>query len=121
MPTSVQSVDWLAVAGGPLSEGDILRGILDRLGPSEALVGPGDDAAVLSAPDGRVVATTDTLVHGPDFRLAWSSGFDLGWKAALKANPHLAAGLNVHEGQVTYEAVARDLGYDYVPVASLVS
>jgi alanine dehydrogenase len=46
---------------------------------------------------------------------------DLGWKAALKANPHLAAGLNVHEGQVTYEAVARDLGYDYVPVASLVA
>ena len=46
---------------------------------------------------------------------------DLGWKAALKANPHLAAGLNVHEGQVTYEAVARDLGYDYVPVDSLVS
>jgi len=44
---------------------------------------------------------------------------DLGWKAALKANPHLAAGLNVHMGQVTYEAVARDLGYDYVPVASL--
>ena len=28
------------------------------------------------------VATTDTLVHGPDFRLAWSSAFDLGWKAA---------------------------------------
>lgn len=44
---------------------------------------------------------------------------ELGWKGAMKANPHLAAGLNVHEGQVTYEAVARDLGYDYVPVASL--
>jgi len=45
---------------------------------------------------------------------------DLGWKAALKANPHLAAGLNVHDGQVTCEAVARDLGYPYVPVASLI-
>ena len=33
-------------------------------------------------PDGRVVATTDTLVHGPDFRLAWSSAADLGYKAA---------------------------------------
>ncbi|RIV82563.1 alanine dehydrogenase [Aurantiacibacter xanthus] len=42
-----------------------------------------------------------------------------GWKAALKADADLAAGLNVHEGQVTYEAVAHDLGYDYVPVASL--
>src|SRR3954469_3349807 len=56
---------------GDLSEGEILRGILDRLAPSAALVGPGDDAALLAAPDGRVVATTDTLVHGPDFRLAW--------------------------------------------------
>jgi alanine dehydrogenase len=46
---------------------------------------------------------------------------DLGWKAAMKANPHLAAGLNVHAGKVTYEAVARELGYDYVPVAEVVS
>ncbi|MFZ9396317.1 MAG: alanine dehydrogenase [Erythrobacter sp.] len=44
---------------------------------------------------------------------------ELGWRGALKANPHLAAGLNVHEGQITYEAVARDLGYDYVPVAQV--
>ena len=44
---------------------------------------------------------------------------DLGWQAALKANPHLAAGLNVHDGKVTYEAVARELGYDYVPVAEV--
>ncbi|MDE2563386.1 MAG: alanine dehydrogenase [Sphingomonadales bacterium] len=43
----------------------------------------------------------------------------LGWKAALAANPHLAAGLNVSGGRVTYEAVARELGYDYVPVAQL--
>lgn len=67
---------------GELTEGAVLRGILERLGPTRAVVGPGDDAAVLAAPDGRVVATTDTLVHGPDFRLAWSSGHDLGWKAA---------------------------------------
>ena len=67
---------------GDLSEGRILRAILDRLGPSTAPVGPGDDAAVIPAADGRVVATVDTLVHGPDFRLAWSTGFDLGYKAA---------------------------------------
>lgn len=67
---------------GELSEGSILRSILDRLGESNALVGPGDDAAVIAAADGRVVATVDTLVHGPDFRLAWSSAFDLGYKAA---------------------------------------
>ena len=67
---------------GELSEGYVLRRILARFAPSNATVGPGDDAAVLETPDGRVVATTDTLVHGPDFRLAWSSAFDLGWKAA---------------------------------------
>lgn len=67
---------------GDLSEGQVLRGILDRLPASTALVGPGDDAAVLAIPDGRVVATTDTLVHGPDFRLAWSSAVDLGFKSA---------------------------------------
>jgi thiamine-monophosphate kinase len=76
---------------GELSEGEILSRILARLGASAALVGPGDDAAVLAAPDGRVVATTDTLVHGPDFRLAWSSGFDLGWKAAAVNLADLAA------------------------------
>jgi thiamine-monophosphate kinase len=67
---------------GELSEGTILRSILDRLGGSNALVGPGDDAAVIAAADGRVVATVDTLVHGPDFRLAWSSAYDLGYKSA---------------------------------------
>lgn len=67
---------------GELSEGAILRRILARTGAADsAVVGPGDDAAVLRAA-GAVVATTDTLVHGPDFRLAWSSGFDLGWKSA---------------------------------------
>ena len=44
---------------------------------------------------------------------------DLGWQAALKANPHLADGLNVHDGKVTYEAVARELGYDYTPLAEV--
>ncbi|RKT36689.1 thiamine-phosphate kinase [Microbacterium sp. AG1240] len=76
---------------GDFSEGAILRRILDRLPTSRAIVGPGDDAAVLDAADGRVVATTDTLVHGPDFRLAWSSPFDLGWKAAAVNLADIAA------------------------------
>lgn len=37
--------------------------------------------------------------------------------AALKDNDHLLAGLNVHDGHVTYEAVARDLGLPYTPAA----
>ena len=43
----------------------------------------------------------------------------MGWKDALAADPHLAEGLNVHQGEVTYEAVASELGYDYRPVAEL--
>lgn len=46
---------------------------------------------------------------------------NMGWKDALRANPHLAAGLNVHEGKITYEAVASDLGYDYVPVEQVLA
>ena len=46
---------------------------------------------------------------------------DLGWKGALAANPHLAEGLNVHAGKVTYEAVAEELGYDWLPVAEAVA
>jgi len=44
-----------------------------------------------------------------------------GWKAAMRANPHLAAGLNVHAGQVTYRAVAEALGYAYVPVEAVLA
>ena len=46
---------------------------------------------------------------------------DLGWRTALAADPHLAAGLNVHAGKVTYEAVAGALGYDYVPAAEVLN
>jgi alanine dehydrogenase len=39
---------------------------------------------------------------------------DKGYKAALIENPHLMNGLNVHKGEVTYKAVAEDLGFAYV-------
>jgi alanine dehydrogenase len=45
---------------------------------------------------------------------------DMGWKAALEADPHLAAGLNVHDGKVTYEAVAKELGYPYTPATEVI-
>jgi alanine dehydrogenase len=46
---------------------------------------------------------------------------DKGWRQALKDNAHLKAGLNVAQGKVTYEAVARDLGYDYAAADSLLA
>jgi alanine dehydrogenase len=41
---------------------------------------------------------------------------DHGWKKALSRDAGFAAGLNVHEGAITHEAVARDLGMDFKPV-----
>ncbi len=40
---------------------------------------------------------------------------DKGARQAMLDNPHLLAGLNVCNGKVTHEDVARDLGYEYVP------
>ncbi len=38
---------------------------------------------------------------------------------AIHADPHLRAGLNVHAGRVTHEAVARSQGLDYAPAESV--
>ncbi len=40
---------------------------------------------------------------------------DLGYQTALRKDPHLRAGLNVHEGKVTYKAVADALGLPFTP------
>ncbi len=44
-----------------------------------------------------------------------------GYVQALKDDPHLMNGLNVHKGHVTYEAVAHDLEMDFVPPAEAIS
>jgi alanine dehydrogenase len=40
---------------------------------------------------------------------------DLGWKEALRSDPHLLAGLNVWDGKITYQAVAQALDLPYTP------
>ncbi|MBP2189999.1 thiamine-monophosphate kinase [Nocardia goodfellowii] len=52
-----------------------------RVQAPAVLLGPGDDAALISAPDGRFVVSTDMLVEGRHFRLDWSSPHDIGRKA----------------------------------------
>ncbi|MDF1646146.1 MAG: alanine dehydrogenase [Legionellaceae bacterium] len=44
-----------------------------------------------------------------------------GLKVALLSDPHLLAGLNVHQGKITHEAVARDLDYEYVSAKDVLS
>jgi len=46
---------------------------------------------------------------------------DKGWKKACAEDAHLLAGLNVHAGALTYEAVAKAQGKPYSPAASLLS
>ena len=107
--------DRAAETLGAVSERDALRRIFPLLPPSGAtIVGPGDDAAVLSAPDGRYVVTTDMMVHGPDFRLAWSTPYDLGWKAAATNLSDVAAMGAVPTGLVVAIAAPAD-----TPVADL--
>jgi thiamine-monophosphate kinase len=60
--------------------------VIDRLvrgrrQPGEVLLGPGDDGAVVSAGDGRIVVSTDVLVQDRHFRLDWSTPHDVGRKA----------------------------------------
>lgn len=60
------------------------RLVAGRRQPSFVSVGPGDDAAVVAAADGRTVVCTDMLVEGRHFRLDWSTPHDIGRKAVAQ-------------------------------------
>lgn len=86
--------DAAPVAVAALSEADLLKRIFPRLAmagehSAATILGPGDDAALVAAPDGRTVISIDTQVQDQDFRLDWpngyrSTGYDVGWKAAAQ-------------------------------------
>jgi thiamine-monophosphate kinase len=77
---------------GELGEFGLIRRVsAGRSQPASTLLGPGDDAAVVAAPDGRVVATTDVLVEGVHFRLDWSTPEQVGRRAAAANLADVAA------------------------------
>jgi thiamine-monophosphate kinase len=59
--------------------------------PPTTVIGPGDDAALVATPDGRVVASVDVLVDGVHFRTDWATGEQIGQRAALAAMADIAA------------------------------
>ncbi|MEB3983796.1 thiamine-phosphate kinase [Mycobacterium sp. 663a-19] len=70
--------------------------VIDRVArgrrqPAAVLLGPGDDAAVVSAADGRTVVSTDVLVQDRHFRLDWSTPHDVGRKAIAQNAADLEA------------------------------
>ncbi|MFL6240936.1 MAG: thiamine-phosphate kinase [Actinomycetes bacterium] len=82
--------------GGPssLGEFELVGRIIERLGDRARgvdVLGPGDDAAVVPAPDRRVVASTDVQVEGRHFRSGWVSAYDVGRRAASASLADIAA------------------------------
>lgn len=78
-----------------LTESELLEQLFpvygEICGPAEVLVGPGDDAAVLEAPSGAVVLTTDSMVRGRDWRDDWSAGREVGRKVVAQNVADIAA------------------------------
>ncbi|WP_077090150.1 thiamine-phosphate kinase [Mycobacterium rhizamassiliense] len=67
---------------GQVGEFAVIDGLVrGRSQPLAVLLGPGDDAAVVSAADGRTAVSTDMLVQDRHFRLDWSTPHDVGRKA----------------------------------------
>ncbi|OKL54652.1 thiamine-phosphate kinase [Bowdeniella nasicola] len=69
---------------GQLAEDELLARIIPQLPAGRTVIDNGDDAAVLPADDGSVVACTDVMVEDRHFRTAWSTGGDIGWRVAMQ-------------------------------------
>ncbi|WP_246136525.1 thiamine-phosphate kinase [Leekyejoonella antrihumi] len=75
-----------------MSEDDLLALIFPSLPTNDSvLVGPGDDTAQLATGSGAVLATTDAMVLGRDWRDEWSTGEDVGRKCVAQNVADIAA------------------------------
>jgi thiamine-monophosphate kinase len=89
-------LDDVADVAGPtladVGEEGLLSVIFPLLpGGPGVLLGPGDDTALLSVPGGSVLATTDAMVRGRDWRDEWSTGADVGVKTVAQNIADIAA------------------------------
>ena len=89
-------------------------GLIERLtkglaSNSHVVVGPGDDTAVITSPDGRTLVSVDMLVEGRHFRRDWSTPVDIGRKAAAASLADIAAMGGVATALVVAFAAPADL------------
>jgi thiamine-monophosphate kinase len=88
----------------------LIQRVTARLGKAPTtLLGPGDDAALVSVPDGRVLASTDVLVEGRHFRTDWASANDIGHRAAAANLADIAAMGGVSTALLVSLCIPRDL------------
>ncbi len=98
-----------------ISEDELLDLIFPTL-PSHdrVLIAAGDDTASLAVPSGAVLATTDAMVLGRDWRDEWSSGEDVGRKCVAQNVADIAAMGGVATGLLVTLVAAADTPIDWV-------
>lgn len=109
-----ESGEGSAITVADAGEFGLIRRVTARATPGKfTLLGPGDDAAVLRAADGRAVVSTDLLVEGRHFRRDWSGGYDVGRRAAAANLADIAAMGAVPTGIVVGLACPPDLPLEW--------
>lgn len=84
------------------------------LGP-DVVVGPGDDAAVITSPgDGLMLLACDMMVEGIHFRKDWAEPRQIGWKAMVQNLSDIAAMGGQPAAAVASIAATGDVSEEYV-------
>ncbi|PID97607.1 MAG: thiamine-phosphate kinase [Actinobacteria bacterium] len=75
-----------------IDEGDLIDRFVHFLpvGP-RTIIGTGDDCAVVAAPEGHVIVSTDILVENSHFSRLWSHPYEIGERAAAQNLADIAA------------------------------
>ncbi len=98
----------LPTALGPGTEFDLIRAIVERLGP--LAVGIGDDASVLALPRGeQLVVSTDAALEQVHFRADWLSLRDSAYRSVTAALSDLAAMAAEPRGVLVALAIPPDM------------